>query len=55
MGVDIGSNKERRFKSLTDCMRQIIKYEGIKGVYTGLSISLFSIFVYRGLYFEVKG
>jgi len=52
MGVDMGKTlEERQFKSLTDCIRKIYHHDGIKGLYSGIGISLISIFIYRGLYF----
>lgn len=52
MGVDTGKTvEERQFRSLGDCLKKIYKSDGIKGLYSGIQISLISIFIYRGLYF----
>ena len=52
MGVDTGKTvQERQFASLTDCLSKIYKLDGVKGLYSGIQISLISIFMYRGLYF----
>lgn len=52
LGVDIGkSEAERQFKGLTDCLAKIFKSDGFPGLYRGFAISVFSIFIYRALYF----
>lgn len=52
MGADTGKTiEERQFTSLSDCIRKIYRHDGIKGLYSGIGISLISIFLYRGLYF----
>jgi solute carrier family 25 (adenine nucleotide translocator) protein 4/5/6/31 len=51
MGVDVGKDGEKLFKSLTHCMTSIYQKNGIRGLYQGLGISLLSIFSYRGMYF----
>lgn len=52
MGVDTGKTlEERQFKSLTDCISKIYRHDGVRGLYSGIQISLISIFIYRGLYF----
>lgn len=52
MGVDTGKTvEERQFRSLSDCLRKIYRSDGLKGLYSGIQISLISIFIYRGLYF----
>lgn len=54
IGVDIGKlPSERQFTGLGDCFRKVLSREGIRGIYRGLSISIPSIFVYRGLYFGI--
>jgi len=52
MGVDVGkSATDRQFNGLKDCLVKIFKHDGVKGLYQGFGISVFSIFIYRGLYF----
>ncbi len=41
----------RKFKGTKDCLQQIIKSEGIIGLYRGLMVSITSIFIYRAAYF----
>ena len=51
LGVDIGKHGERQFNSLRHCFVDIFKKNGIRGLYQGLGLSMFSIFTYRGMYF----
>jgi len=52
LGVDIGKNaSERQFRGVFDCISKIHRTDGFKGLYKGLGMSLFGIFMYRGLYF----
>lgn len=51
LGVDVGKHGEKQFKSLTHCFMSIYKTNGIRGLYQGLGLSMFSIFTYRGMYF----
>eukprot|EP01015_Nassula_variabilis_P020033 TRINITY_DN343_c0_g1_i12.p1 TRINITY_DN343_c0_g1~~TRINITY_DN343_c0_g1_i12.p1 ORF type:complete len:325 (-),score=73.03 TRINITY_DN343_c0_g1_i12:117-1091(-) len=52
LGVDIGKQaNERQFRGLSDCLGQIYKSDGVVGLYRGFAISVFSIFIYRSLYF----
>jgi solute carrier family 25 (adenine nucleotide translocator) protein 4/5/6/31 len=52
LGVDIGKNpSERQFRGVFDCISQIHRNDGFRGLYKGLGMSLFGIFMYRGLYF----
>jgi solute carrier family 25 (mitochondrial adenine nucleotide translocator), member 4/5/6/31 len=52
LGVDIGkTTSERKFTGLGNCISTIFRQDGIQGLYQGFGISVFSIFVYRGLYF----
>lgn len=52
MAADIGKNKEQRtFNGSFDCLCKIFKKEGVKGIYRGYSVSFFSGFAYRALYF----
>lgn len=51
MGVDVGKKGATQFNGLLHCLTSICRSDGIRGVYQGVGISLFSIFCYRGLYF----
>lgn len=52
LGVDIGKTYEqRKFTGLGNCIMTIFRQDGISGLYQGFGISVFSIFIYRGLYF----
>lgn len=51
LGVDIGKGDKRQFRGLTHCTMSILKSDGIRGLYNGILVSLYSIFLYRGLYF----
>jgi solute carrier family 25 (adenine nucleotide translocator) protein 4/5/6/31 len=51
LGVDVGLGDKRQFKGLTDCIFSILRSDGIRGLYNGILVSLYSIFLYRGLYF----
>jgi solute carrier family 25 (adenine nucleotide translocator) protein 4/5/6/31 len=52
MGADVGKDMaDRQFQSLTHCMKTIFAKDGMAGLYQGVGISLFSNFIYRGLYF----
>jgi solute carrier family 25 (adenine nucleotide translocator) protein 4/5/6/31 len=52
IGVEIGRKaSERRFRGLSDTLQTIYRQNGYRGLYQGFGISLFGIFLYRGLYF----
>lgn len=51
LGVDIGKGDKRQFRGLSHCIVSILKSDGIRGLYNGILVSLYSIFLYRGLYF----
>ena len=51
LGVDVSLDGKRKFNGLTHCLTSIYKADGVRGLYPGIEISLFSIFIYRGLYF----
>lgn len=51
LGVDVGKQGQKQFNSLTHCFVDIFKKNGIRGLYQGLGLSMFSIFTYRGMYF----
>jgi len=52
MGTDVGKElADRQFNSLSHCLTKIYASDGLRGLYQGVEISLFSNFIYRGLYF----
>lgn len=51
LGVDVGKSGEAQFKSLSHCFMHIYRKDGVRGLYQGLGMSLFSVFTYRGMYF----
>lgn len=51
LGVDVGLGDKRQFRGLTHCIFSILRSDGIRGLYNGILVSLYSIFLYRGLYF----
>eukprot|EP01066_Platyproteum_vivax_P008232 Platyproteum_vivax@DN3408_c0_g1_i1.p1 len=52
MGMDVGKDaSEREFKSLTDCVRQIVKKDNVVGLYKGFGISVMGIIIYRAAFF----
>ena len=51
MGVDVGKTGERQFSNLGNCLKSIYSKSGVRGLYSGLMISIPSIFLYRGLFF----
>lgn len=53
MGVDVGKAGSTQYNGIFHCMRSIYARSGITGLYSGLAISVPSIFLYRSLYFGV--
>ena len=51
LAADIGSSSARQFQGMTDCIRNIIAKDGIRGLYRGLSLSIPTVLVYRSIYF----
>jgi Mitochondrial carrier protein. len=52
LGVDLGRSKlDREFTGMADCAVKIVKSDGIVGLYRGMNMAIFGIFMYRGLYF----
>lgn len=52
LAIDLGKDrKDREFIGMVDCMRKIIKHDGIFGMYKGLLPSLQYICIYRGAYY----
>ena len=51
LATDVGKNaKERRFTGTIDCIKKIYAERGLRGVYTGLSVSITGVIVFRGLF-----
>lgn len=53
MGVDIGKAGATQYSGMWDCMRSIYGRSGITGLYSGLAVSIPSIFLFRALYFGI--
>lgn len=52
LAADIGKGKaERQFQGLGDCLKQIVKTDGMAGLYRGFGVSVAGIIFYRGVYF----
>jgi len=51
LGADVGKGKDRQFTSLSQCLRSIMKSDGIAGLYRGFLVSIQGIIVYRGAFF----
>ncbi len=52
LGADVGKGaNERQFNGLMDCLVKIVKADGVKGLYRGLSVSIMGIIPYRASYF----
>ncbi|KAK6760407.1 hypothetical protein RB195_021758 [Necator americanus] len=52
LAIDLGKDrKDREFTGMIDCMRKIIKHDGVTGMYKGLLPSLQYIMIYRGAYY----
>jgi len=52
LGADIGkSAAERQFTGTVDCMKKIVKADGLTGLYQGFTISVIGIFIYRAAFF----
>ena len=56
LAADMGkANKDgtdtRQFKGLGDCLNQIVKKDGVLGLYRGFVVSLYGIIVYRAAFF----
>ncbi len=53
LAADIGTHKanDRAFNGLIDCMKKIVKTDGIYGLYRGFSVSVQGIIIYRACYF----
>jgi solute carrier family 25 (mitochondrial adenine nucleotide translocator), member 4/5/6/31 len=51
LAVDLGKASQREYTGILDCMKKIIAKEGVLGLYRGLGMAFFGLFMYRGLYF----
>jgi solute carrier family 25 (adenine nucleotide translocator) protein 4/5/6/31 len=52
LAADVGKGAgERQFQGLADCLKKIVKVDGLKGLYQGFVVSVYGIFVYRACYF----
>ncbi|KAF7711249.1 ADP/ATP translocase 3-like [Silurus meridionalis] len=54
LAADIGKAKaEREFTGLRDCFGKILKADGLGGLYSGFSVSVQGIIIYRAAYFGI--
>merc|ERR1711990_710987 len=51
LAADVGSNKDREFTGLVDCLTKIASRSGPMALYQGFGVSVQGIIVYRGSYF----
>jgi len=51
--ADVGRGESRQFRGLYHCMSSIVKSDGVRGLYFGLSLSIPTVILYRGVYFGV--
>lgn len=52
LGADVGkSAAERQFNGIFDCMKKIVKADGVTGLYQGFCVSVFGIIIYRATFF----
>ncbi|CAL4163010.1 unnamed protein product, partial [Meganyctiphanes norvegica] len=52
LAADVGKGvAERQFQGHVDCIKNIFKSDGIRGLYKGFGTSILGIMVYRGVYF----
>lgn len=52
LGADIGKGaNDRQFNGVVDCIKKVVKSDGISGLYRGLTISVIGIIPYRAAYF----
>ncbi|VDN51666.1 unnamed protein product [Dracunculus medinensis] len=51
LAVDMGKGVNREFRGFFDCLKKIIKHEGVRGLYYGFGPSIQYIFIYRGAYY----
>ncbi|CAL8276492.1 unnamed protein product [Arctogadus glacialis] len=54
LAADIGKpGAGREFNGLADCLKQITKSDGIRGLYQGFNVSVQGIIIYRAAYFGI--
>lgn len=52
LGADIGKTaSDRQFNGIFDCMKKIVKTDGVRGLYQGFTVSVIGIIVYRASFF----
>lgn len=52
LATDVGKfTNEREFTGVRSCFSTIYRKEGVAGLYRGLTLALFVVFFYRGIYF----
>ncbi|CAJ0582915.1 unnamed protein product, partial [Mesorhabditis spiculigera] len=52
LAIDMGKDaSDREFRGLSDCIRKIVKADGVRGLYVGLLPSMQYIMLYRGAYY----
>lgn len=51
LAADVGTNKDREFTGLVDCISKTAKAGGVGALYKGFGVSVQGIVVYRGSYF----
>ena len=49
LSVDINSGGKRQFKGFFDCLSKVLKQDGIRGCYNGISMAITGMFLSRGL------
>ena len=45
--ADVGRGESRQFRGLYHCMSSIVKSDGVRGLYFGLSLSIPTVILYR--------
>ena len=51
LAADVGTNKDREFTGLVDCITKTARAGGVGALYKGFGVSVQGIVVYRGSYF----
>ncbi len=49
LSTDMLSGGKRKYKGLADCFRKVVRTEGIRGCYKGMSMALTGVFCYKAL------
>ena len=49
LAADVGPEGNRQYRSLRDIIEEIMKVDGFKGFYTGLTISFIGLAVHKAL------